>query len=87
MVRNLSPAGDLREAAASLFGALHDLDAAGATMIAAMPIPAHGLGEAINDRLRPRRRAAAKKRRGGGQGLTRHRRMAQMPWRPTSSKP
>ncbi len=63
MVRNLSPAGDLREAAASLFGALHDLDAAGATMIAAMPIPAHGLGEAINDRLAraaaPRQKSAA----------------------------
>ncbi|MDH3235667.1 MAG: translation factor Sua5, partial [Alphaproteobacteria bacterium] len=52
MLRNLSPAGDLTEAAANLFGALHDLDACGATAIAAMPIPDHGLGEAINDRLR-----------------------------------
>ena len=52
MLRNLSPAGDLTEAAATLFGALHDLDACGATTIAAMPIPDHGLGEAINDRLR-----------------------------------
>jgi len=52
MLRNLSPAGDLTQAAANLFGALHELDACGADMIAAMPIPDHGLGEAINDRLR-----------------------------------
>jgi L-threonylcarbamoyladenylate synthase len=55
-VRNLSPRGDLAEAAAHLFGALRDLDGCGADAIAAMPIPQHGLGEAINDRLR---RAAA----------------------------
>lgn len=55
-IRNLSPRGDLTEAAAHLFGYLRELDAAGATAIAAMPIPPHGLGEAINDRLR---RAAA----------------------------
>jgi L-threonylcarbamoyladenylate synthase len=48
---NLSPAGDLAEAAANLFAALRDLDASGATAIAVMPIPAHGLGAAINDRL------------------------------------
>jgi L-threonylcarbamoyladenylate synthase len=53
---NLSPAGDLVEAAASLFAALRALDATGAATIAVMPIPAAGLGEAINDRLR---RAAA----------------------------
>ena len=52
MVRNLSPAGDLTEAAAALFGALHELDGCGAGTIAAMAIPDHGLGEAINDRLR-----------------------------------
>ncbi len=52
MLRNLSPAGDLTEAAANLFGALHDLDACGAETIAAMAIPDQGLGEAINDRLR-----------------------------------
>ncbi len=52
MLRNLSPAGDLTEAAANLFGALHDLDACGADTIAAMAIPDQGLGEAINDRLR-----------------------------------
>jgi len=50
-VRNLSPAGDLREAAASLFGAMQELDRTGAAVIAVEPIPAHGLGEAINDRL------------------------------------
>lgn len=56
MVRNLSPAGDLVEAAANLFAMLRDLDAARGGCIAVMPIPDRGLGEAINDRLR---RAAA----------------------------
>lgn len=54
--RNLSPSGDLREAAANLFAYLAELDASGAASIAVAPIPKHGLGEAINDRLR---RAAA----------------------------
>lgn len=53
---NLSPAGDLIEAAANLFAALRKLDASGAATIAVMPIPDEGLGEAINDRLK---RAAA----------------------------
>jgi L-threonylcarbamoyladenylate synthase len=53
---NLSPAGDLYEAAAGLFAALRRLDAAGCAAIAVMTIPERGLGEAINDRLR---RAAA----------------------------
>ena len=48
---NLSPAGDLKEAAARLFEALHQLDEGSCTAIAVMPIPAHGLGCAINDRL------------------------------------
>lgn len=52
---NLSPAGDLREAAANLFAMLRALDRQGKS-IAVMPIPEAGLGEAINDRLR---RAAA----------------------------
>ena len=56
-VRNLSPRGDLVEAAANLFAALAELDESGASRIAVMPIPPHGLGEAINDRLN---RAAAK---------------------------
>lgn len=49
---NLSPSGDLIEAAANLFAALRALDASGAATIAVMPIPERGLGEAINDRLR-----------------------------------
>ena len=48
---NLSASGNLEEAAAKLFAALRELDQTGATAIAVMPIPAHGLGEAINDRL------------------------------------
>jgi L-threonylcarbamoyladenylate synthase len=51
-VMNLSERGDLTEAAANLFGYLRALDAKGARVIAVMPIPDHGLGEAINDRLR-----------------------------------
>ena len=53
---NLSPAGDLAEAAARLFAALREMDAAGPKRIAVAPIPDEGLGEAINDRLQ---RAAA----------------------------
>jgi L-threonylcarbamoyladenylate synthase len=49
---NLSPRGDLNEAAANLFGYLRALDARGLRAIAVMPVPHHGLGEAINDRLR-----------------------------------
>jgi len=48
---NLSPTGDLAEAAANLFAMMRELDASGAPSIAAMPIPMAGLGEAINDRL------------------------------------
>ncbi|WP_074257370.1 Sua5 family C-terminal domain-containing protein [Vannielia litorea] len=43
--------GDLREAAANLFSMLHALDAQPGTAIAVAPIPQHGLGLAINDRL------------------------------------
>jgi L-threonylcarbamoyladenylate synthase len=50
-MRNLSATGDLHEAARNLFSMLHELDAAGAGMIAVAPIPETGLGEAINDRL------------------------------------
>ena len=53
---NLSPSGDLREAAANLFSHLQRLDRSGAGIIAVEPVPHAGLGEAINDRLR---RAAA----------------------------
>ena len=52
----LSASGDLTEAAARLFALLRALDRPGATGIAVAPIPAEGLGTAINDRLR---RAAA----------------------------
>ena len=49
---NLSPAGDLKEAAANLFAMLRQLDAkADVTAIAVAPVPREGLGEAINDRL------------------------------------
>ena len=48
----LSPRGDLGEAAQRLFGALRTLDAAGLDLILAEPVPDHGLGRAINDRLR-----------------------------------
>jgi L-threonylcarbamoyladenylate synthase len=53
---NLSPSGDLREAASNLFDFMRRLDASGARTIAVEPIPFDGLGEAINDRLK---RAAA----------------------------
>ena len=52
VVMNLSARGDLNEAAANLFGYLRALDTSGARAIAVMPVPHHGLGEAINDRLR-----------------------------------
>jgi len=55
-VRNLSPSGDLTEAAANLFAFLRTLDRPEHSAIAVMPIPEQGLGRAINDRLR---RAAA----------------------------
>jgi len=48
----LSPSGDLREAAANLFAALHRLDSAGLDLILAEPVPEEGLGRAIMDRLR-----------------------------------
>jgi L-threonylcarbamoyladenylate synthase len=52
IVMNLSARGDLTEAASNLFGYLRALDTGGARAIAVMPVPHHGLGEAINDRLR-----------------------------------
>lgn len=56
-VEILSESGDLREAAANLFSAMHRLDALGLDGIIARPLPERGLGRAINDRLR---RAAAR---------------------------
>ena len=52
----LSAVGDVVEAAARLFDALHRAEASGRTGIAVAPVPEVGLGVAINDRLR---RAAA----------------------------
>jgi L-threonylcarbamoyladenylate synthase len=49
--RALSPAGDLREAAAAFFQALHSLDALGLERIDAQPLPPTGLGLAMMDRL------------------------------------
>lgn len=54
---NLSAASDLAQAAARLFDALHRADASDAKAIAVAPIPHHGIGAAINDRLA---RAAAR---------------------------
>ena len=51
-VFNLSPAGDLAEAAANLFAYLRAADRIRPRAIAVAPIPEDGLGEAINDRLR-----------------------------------
>lgn len=53
---NLSPSGDLSEAAARLYSALHLAANAAQRRIAVAPIPDAGIGTAINDRLR---RAAA----------------------------
>jgi L-threonylcarbamoyladenylate synthase len=53
---SLSPAGDLVEAASRLFDLLHRADASAKKRIAVAPVPDHGLGRAINDRLK---RAAA----------------------------
>lgn len=49
---NLSPKGDLTEAAANLFRMLRALDLPVYSAIAVMPVPNDGLGEAINDRLK-----------------------------------
>ena len=48
---NLSSTGDLAQAAAHLFEALHNADASLANTIAVAPIPHEGIGIAMNDRL------------------------------------
>lgn len=58
---NLSPEGDLAQAAAQLYAALHRAAASAKPRIAVAPIPGHGIGAAINDRLR---RAAADQAKG-----------------------
>jgi L-threonylcarbamoyladenylate synthase len=64
-VLSLSETGDVVEAAANLFAALRALDRDEFRAIAVMPIPEHGLGLAINDRLR---RAAAPRQALAGEG-------------------
>lgn len=49
--KNLSPSGNLEEAARNLYAFLHDLDHGGYKSIAVVSIPYQGLGIAINDRL------------------------------------
>jgi L-threonylcarbamoyladenylate synthase len=51
LVLDLSPKGDLREAAANLFDHMKTADASDAARISVVAIPGNGLGEAINDRL------------------------------------
>lgn len=51
-VEVLSESGDLKEAAANLFGAIRRLDASGLDLILAESVPEMGLGRAIMDRLR-----------------------------------
>ncbi|MBA3677311.1 MAG: threonylcarbamoyl-AMP synthase [Sphingosinicella sp.] len=48
---NLSPGGDVIEAASRLFDALHRADDSDKPAIAVAPIPKTGIGAAINDRL------------------------------------
>ena len=48
----LSPTGDLREAASTLFAKLRRLDEAGLDLIVAQNVPEQGVGVAIMDRLR-----------------------------------
>jgi len=57
-VLDLSPSGDLVEAAANLFAHLREFDARHIADVAVAHVPERGLGEAINDRLR---RASAPK--------------------------
>jgi L-threonylcarbamoyladenylate synthase len=51
-VEILSASGDLREAAANLYGAMRRLDEAGLDRIVVEPVPETGLGVAIMERLR-----------------------------------
>ena len=73
---NLSPGGDMVEAAANLYAFLRALDSMEVSGIAAMPVPERGLGRAINDRLRraavPRPDAAAEEPRNAGEELLRN---------------
>ena len=70
LVWNLSAQGNLEDAAARLFTGLRTLDregqALGLRRIAVQPIPQHGLGRAIQDRLN---RAAAPRPQGGTESV------------------
>jgi L-threonylcarbamoyladenylate synthase len=57
-VERLSTSGDLREAAANLYGAMRRLDEAGLDLIVAEALPQNGIGAAIMERLQ---KAAADK--------------------------
>ncbi len=63
MELNLSPKGNLHEAASNLYAYLRQLDDAGHDTICIAPIPDEGLGIAINDRIK---RAAAPRQNSGG---------------------
>lgn len=52
VVEELSPTGDLAEAAKNLFAALHRLDKLGLDLIVIRPVPETGVGAAIMDRMR-----------------------------------
>jgi hypothetical protein len=71
-IRVLSETGDLTEAAARLFGVLHELDGLGVSRIRAEAVPNRGLGPAINDRFF--RAAAAGEQRGEPAGKDENRR-------------
>ena len=57
-MERLSTSGDLREAAANLYGAMRRLDEAGLDLIVAEALPQNGIGAAIMERLQ---KAAAEK--------------------------
>ena len=59
-VLNLSPSGDLKEAAANLFAMLRALDASGATRIAVMPIPTTAWAKRSTTGCDARRRTAGR---------------------------
>lgn len=52
MIASLSPSGDLRDCATNFFAGLRSLDSAAPDVIIAHLFPEHGLGIALNDRLR-----------------------------------
>ncbi|MDD4933714.1 MAG: L-threonylcarbamoyladenylate synthase [Methylacidiphilaceae bacterium] len=77
--RSLSPSYRLEEAAANLFDRLRELDESGVNRIYAMLVPAHGLGRAINERLRKGANVSASPRNHGNEA------QASRPASPSSS--